>query len=78
MRTGDLLYRIKENFWYFADRAGDTSRWKGENVSTAEVADLGHVDGIASCTVYGITVPGQDGRAGIVAVVLKDQYWEED
>ncbi|KAG0209614.1 hypothetical protein BGX33_005435 [Mortierella sp. NVP41] len=79
MRTGDLLYRSKDHFWYFADRAGDTFRWKGENVSTAEVADtLGHVDGIASCTVYGVTIPGQDGRAGMVAVVLKDQYWEED
>ncbi|KAG0055229.1 hypothetical protein BGZ83_009284 [Gryganskiella cystojenkinii] len=77
MRTGDLLYRTKDNFWYFADRAGDTFRWKGENVSTAEVADtLGHVDGIASCTVYGVTVPGQDGRAGMVAVVLKDNFWE--
>ncbi|KAF9538105.1 hypothetical protein EC957_007224 [Mortierella hygrophila] len=79
MRTGDLLYRTKDNFWYFADRAGDTFRWKGENVSTAEVADtLGHVEGIASCTVYGVRVPGQDGRAGMVAVVLKDSYWEED
>ncbi|KAF9910073.1 hypothetical protein EC991_007404 [Linnemannia zychae] len=79
MRTGDLLYRTKDNFWYFADRAGDTFRWKGENVSTAEVADtLGHVDGMASCTVYGVSIPGQDGRAGMVAVVLKDAYWEED
>ena len=79
MRTGDLLYKTKDNFWYFADRAGDTFRWKGENVSTAEVADtLGHVEGIASCTVYGVTVPEQDGRAGMVAVALKDSYWEED
>jgi acyl-CoA synthetase (AMP-forming)/AMP-acid ligase II len=79
MRTGDLLYKTKDHFWYFADRAGDTFRWKGENVSTAEVADtLGHLEGIASCTVYGVSVPGQDGRAGMVAVVLKDSYWEED
>ncbi|KAG0026363.1 hypothetical protein BGZ81_006436 [Podila clonocystis] len=77
MRTGDLLYRTKDHFWYFADRAGDTFRWKGENVSTAEVADtLGHVDGITSCTVYGVTIPGQDGRAGMAAIVLKDEYWE--
>lgn len=79
MRTGDLLYKTKDHFWYFADRAGDTFRWKGENVSTAEVADtLGHVEGIASCTVYGVSVPEQDGRAGMVAIVLKDSYWEED
>ncbi|KAG0367771.1 hypothetical protein BC939DRAFT_26967 [Gamsiella multidivaricata] len=79
MRTGDLLYRTRDHFWYFADRAGDTFRWKGENVSTAEVADtLGRVEGIASCTVYGVTVPGQDGRAGMAAVVLKDGYWEPE
>lgn len=77
MLTGDLLYRTKDHFWYFADRAGDTFRWKGENVSTAEVADtLGHVDGITSCTVYGVTIPGQDGRAGMAAIVLKNEYWE--
>lgn len=73
MRTGDLLYRSADNYWYFADRAGDTFRWKGENVSTAEVADtMGRVEGIASCTVYGVTIPGQDGRAGMAALVLKD------
>ncbi|KAF9388010.1 hypothetical protein CPB97_001739 [Podila verticillata] len=77
MLTGDLLYRTKDHFWYFADRAGDTFRWKGENVSTAEVADtLGRVDGITSCTVYGVTIPGQDGRAGMAAIVLKNEYWE--
>ncbi|KAG0356649.1 hypothetical protein BG005_004437 [Podila minutissima] len=66
MRTGDLLYRTNVHFWYFADRAGDTFRWKGENVSTAEVADtLGHVDGVTSCT-----------RAGMAAIVLKDEYWD--
>ncbi|KAF9953775.1 hypothetical protein BGZ72_005166 [Mortierella alpina] len=79
MKTGDLLYQ-KDGFWYFADRAGDTFRWKGENVSTAEVADtLGHVEGIASCTVYGVKIPGQqDGRAGMAAIVLKDEYWVQD
>ncbi|KAF9303308.1 hypothetical protein BGZ74_003997 [Mortierella antarctica] len=69
MRTGDLLYRTNDHFWYFADRAGDTFRWKGENVSTAEVADtLGHVDGVTSCTSM--------GRAGMAAIVLKDEYWD--
>ncbi|KAF9585838.1 hypothetical protein BGW38_000515 [Lunasporangiospora selenospora] len=73
MRTGDLLYRSRDHYWYFADRAGDTYRWKGENVSTAEIADtLGRMEGIASCTVYGVTVPGQDGRAGMAAVFLQD------
>jgi len=73
MRTGDLLYKTKDQYWYFADRAGDTFRWKGENVSTAEVGDtIGRLDGVASCTVYGVSITGQEGRAGMAALVLKD------
>ncbi|KAG0312559.1 hypothetical protein BGZ99_009390 [Dissophora globulifera] len=78
MRTGDLLYKTKDQYWYFADRAGDTYRWKGENVSTAEIGDnMGRVDGVASCTVYGVSVPGQDGRAGMAAIVLKDSIIQD-
>ncbi|KAF9959725.1 hypothetical protein BGZ72_008972 [Mortierella alpina] len=77
-RTGDLLYRSKDQYWYFADRAGDTYRWKGENVSTAEIADtIGRVEGVASCTVYGVSVPGMDGRAGMAALVLKDSIVQQ-
>ncbi|KAG0253034.1 hypothetical protein BG011_006593 [Mortierella polycephala] len=79
MRTGDLLYRNKDHYWYFADRAGDTYRWKSENVSTAEVADtLGRVEGLASCTVYGVSIPGHDGRAGMAALVLKDEIKDNE
>ncbi|MGH7896393.1 MAG: AMP-binding enzyme, partial [Candidatus Binatia bacterium] len=72
-RTGDLLRRDRDGYFYFVDRLGDTFRWKGENVSTQEVAEtLNRAPGIAEATVYGVRVPGQDGRAGMAALVLRE------
>jgi fatty-acyl-CoA synthase len=70
-RSGDLLSRDADGFHYFVDRIGDTFRWKGENVSTQEVAEvLTAQAGVALCAVYGVEVPLSDGRAGMAAVVL--------
>lgn len=66
-RSGDLLKRDSDGHFWFQDRLGDTFRWRGENVSTAEVAQaLGEVVGEAN--VYGVEVPGSDGRAGCAAI----------
>jgi len=70
-RTGDLLRRDAEGYYYFVDRIGDTFRWKGENVATQEVADvLNAAPAVAETNVYGVVLPGAEGRAGMVAVVL--------
>jgi acyl-CoA synthetase (AMP-forming)/AMP-acid ligase II len=71
--TGDLLYRDHLRRIYFADRLGDTFRWKGENVATQEVAEVfTELAWIAECTVYGVKVPGAEGRTGMAALVLRD------
>ena len=71
MRTGDLMRRDAQGFYYFVDRIGDTFRWKGENVATTEVAAaLGACDGVTEANVYGVTVPGADGRAGMAAITV--------
>jgi fatty-acyl-CoA synthase len=74
-RTGDLMRRDEHGYFYFVDRIGDTFRWKGENVSTGEVGGaLSAVPGIREANVYGVTVPGLDGRAGMAALVVDGDF----
>ncbi|KAM6218199.1 long-chain fatty acid transport protein 3 isoform 2-T2 [Rhynchocyon petersi] len=73
--TGDLLVCDDQGFLRFHDRTGDTFRWKGENVATTEVAEvLEALDFLQEVSVYGVTVPGHEGRAGMAAVVLRPPH----
>ena len=77
--SGDLLRDLGFRHAQFVDRVGDTFRWKGENVSTNEVAEVLNTFGqVAESTVYGVQVPGTDGRAGMAAVVLRVPITELD
>jgi fatty-acyl-CoA synthase len=70
-RTGDLMRKDATGFFYFVDRIGDTFRWKGENVSTSEVAAaIAAFPGVADATVYGVEVPGTEGAAGMATLVV--------
>ena len=71
-RTGDLLRKDANRYFYFVDRIGDTFRWKGENVSTTEVSEaITSFPGVVDCTVYGVAVPGSEGRAGMASIVTE-------
>jgi len=68
-RTGDLMRRDVAGFFYFVDRIGDTYRWKGENISTSEVAEcLRTFEGVKDAVVFGVKVPGTEGRAGMAVI----------
>ncbi|MCP5179260.1 MAG: long-chain-acyl-CoA synthetase [Pseudomonadales bacterium] len=75
--TGDLLRTIDVGFAFgfihfqFVDRVGDTFRWKGENVSTNEVAEILNLHPqVDFSNVYGVSVPGTDGKAGMASLTL--------
>ncbi|GMT31357.1 hypothetical protein PFISCL1PPCAC_22654 [Pristionchus fissidentatus] len=70
--SGDILHWDELGYLYFKDRRGDTFRWKGENVSTTEVEGiLQPVKSIVDCTVYGVEIYKQEGRAGMAALQLE-------
>lgn len=71
--SGDLMRIDQDNFIYFQDRVGDTFRWKGENVATTEVSDILTIcDCIKEANVYGVQVPGHEGRTGMAAVTVTE------
>jgi fatty-acyl-CoA synthase len=74
-RTGDLLRKDTAGFYFFVDRLGDTFRWKGENVSSTDVANVVRAcPGILDAIVYGVQVEGNEGRAGMAAITTTDEF----
>jgi fatty-acyl-CoA synthase len=74
-RTGDLMRKDQAGYYYFLDRLGDTFRWKGENVSTTEVAGVvSACRGVTDAVVYGVPVPATEGRAGMATITTDETF----
>ncbi|KAI9285526.1 hypothetical protein BC943DRAFT_292248 [Umbelopsis sp. AD052] len=72
-RQGDLIKMTRDGWIEFVDRVGDTFRWRGENVSTMEVASVMTLHpGIDDITVYGITLPKYEGQVGMATIVASN------
>jgi fatty-acyl-CoA synthase len=74
-RTGDLMRKDEDGYFYFVDRIGDTFRWKGENVSTTEIAEvIARYPSVAEAIVYGVKIDHVDGRAGMAAITPEPNF----
>jgi fatty-acyl-CoA synthase len=79
VRTGDLMRKDEQGYFYFVDRIGDTFRWKGENVATSEVARvICTYPEIKHANVYGLKIPGVEGRAGMATLVSEEDLDLDD
>ncbi|XP_048450627.1 long-chain fatty acid transport protein 1-like, partial [Rhincodon typus] len=77
--SGDVLVMDELGYMYFKDRSGDTFRWRGENVSTTEVEGcLSHLLNMTDVAVYGVEVPGIEGKAGMAAIADPDNKIDPD
>jgi fatty-acyl-CoA synthase len=75
VRSGDLMRKDEQGYFYFVDRIGDTFRWKGENVATSEVSEaICAFPGVKHANVYGVSIPATEGRAGMAALVTDDEF----
>ncbi|XP_055624358.1 long-chain fatty acid transport protein 4 [Toxorhynchites rutilus septentrionalis] len=68
--SGDILVADLFGYYYFKDRTGDTFRWRGENVATSEIEGvITNIVGLKDSAVYGVEIPGTEGKAGMAAIV---------
>jgi acyl-CoA synthetase (AMP-forming)/AMP-acid ligase II len=71
--TGDLMLNQGHGHVRFVDRTGDTFRWQSENVATTQVEGAVIAwSQISECVVYGVEVPGAEGRCGMAWVKLAE------
>jgi fatty-acyl-CoA synthase len=73
-RSGDMLTRDSEGYYYFHERLGDNYRFKGENISAVDVERaILSLEYIAEACVYGVRLPNLDGSLGMASILLVDR-----
>ena len=76
---GDVFTRDAQGYYYFQDRMGDSFRWKAENVSTTLVEGVLHkLTKLKDVVVYGVKIPGADGKAGMAAIADPESHLNLD
>jgi fatty-acyl-CoA synthase len=74
-RTFDRLSMDRSGYFRFVERASESFRYKGENVSCAEVEGvLRKAPGVRDVAVVGINVRGVDGTPPLAAVVSGPEF----
>jgi fatty-acyl-CoA synthase len=74
-RTGDVLRKDRDGYYYFVERAGESYRFRGENVSLAQVeGELRALPEVAQAVVTAVALPGYDGRLGLAGVVTRPGF----
>jgi fatty-acyl-CoA synthase len=74
-RTFDVLRRDRDGFYYFIERRGDSYRFRGENVSVAQVErELEQLPGVHGAAVTGLELAGYDGRVGLAVVASEPGF----
>lgn len=76
-KSGDRLRRDAAGFFYFVERCGDNFRWKGENISAAEVeiAIRAH-EAVREVVVFGVPIPGMSGKIGMASLMPQSAWGE--
>ncbi len=71
LRTVDVGLGDDWPHYQFVERLGDGFRWKSENVAASAVEQaLLDCPGLDAVAVYGVQIPGTEGKAGMAAIEI--------